>query len=229
MAKRNLVQFQKGMSITIFLEDFGTEEKCAGSLFERTKFRLAAWFQAIFLITQGKKGISAMDLMRKIGVSYNAVWRMKHKIMQRMMELENEKPLAGRNGRHRSWRPWRRRRIGCRTGSSSRWPPALPVSSRLSRKSQVDCRAANSPDFGGNRRRGRSFTPFPTALIGARLAEGRGRPDPVSPFGCNIYNLLRPSAPKWLGPHRDAAVSAKREFSIPFRFPRLPVRLPAGP
>ncbi len=82
MAKRNLVQFQKGMSITMFLEDFGTEEKCAGTLFEHTKLPLATWFQAIFLITQGKTGISAMDLMRKIGVSCNAVWRMKHKIMQ---------------------------------------------------------------------------------------------------------------------------------------------------
>ena len=36
-----------------------------------------------------------MDLMRKIGVSYNAAWRMKHKIMQTMMEREDKKPLAG--------------------------------------------------------------------------------------------------------------------------------------
>ena len=67
----------------------------AGTLFEHTKLPLATWFQAIFLITQGKKGISAMDLMRKIGVSYNAAWRMKHKIMQAMMEREDKKPLAG--------------------------------------------------------------------------------------------------------------------------------------
>ena len=32
MAKRNLAQFQKGMSITMFLKDFGTEEKCAEAL-----------------------------------------------------------------------------------------------------------------------------------------------------------------------------------------------------
>ncbi len=32
MAKRNLVQFQKGMSITVFLVDFGMEKKCAGAL-----------------------------------------------------------------------------------------------------------------------------------------------------------------------------------------------------
>ena len=43
----------------------------AGTLFEHTKLPLATWFQATFLIALGKKGISAMDLMRKIGVSCN--------------------------------------------------------------------------------------------------------------------------------------------------------------
>ncbi len=32
MAKRNLVKFQKGMSITVFLVDFGMEKKCAEAL-----------------------------------------------------------------------------------------------------------------------------------------------------------------------------------------------------
>ena len=32
MAKRNQVQFQKGMSLSTFLRDFGTEEKCAEAL-----------------------------------------------------------------------------------------------------------------------------------------------------------------------------------------------------
>ena len=54
----------------------------AGTQFEHAKFPLATWFHGIFLITQCKAGISAMGLMRKIGVSCNAVWRMKHKIMQ---------------------------------------------------------------------------------------------------------------------------------------------------
>ncbi len=67
----------------------------AGTLFEHTKLPLATWFQATFLIALGKKGISAMDLMRKIGVSCNAVWRMKNKIMPTTMGREDEKPLAG--------------------------------------------------------------------------------------------------------------------------------------
>ena len=67
----------------------------AGTLFEHAKLPLSTWLQAIFLTAQGKKGISAMDLMRKIGVSYNAAWRMKHKIVQAMMEREDEKPPGG--------------------------------------------------------------------------------------------------------------------------------------
>ena len=63
----------------------------AGTLFEHTKLPLATWFQAIFLITQGKKGISAMDLMRKTGVSYNAAWRMKRKIMQAMIKARTRR------------------------------------------------------------------------------------------------------------------------------------------
>ena len=46
-------------------------------------------------MTQNKKGISAMKLHRDLGISYNAAWRMKHKLMQVMMERENDKKLSG--------------------------------------------------------------------------------------------------------------------------------------
>jgi hypothetical protein len=36
----------------------------------------------MFLITQSKNGISALELSRHIGASYNATWRLKHKLMQ---------------------------------------------------------------------------------------------------------------------------------------------------
>ena len=40
------------------------------------------WFQAIYLMTQDKKGVSAMKLHRHLGISYNAAWRIRHKLMQ---------------------------------------------------------------------------------------------------------------------------------------------------
>ena len=67
----------------------------AGTIFESTKLPLTLWFQGIYLITQDKKGISAMKLHRHLGISYNAAWRMKHKLMQVMMERDYHKKLSG--------------------------------------------------------------------------------------------------------------------------------------
>ena len=68
----------------------------AGTIFEATKLALTVWFQAIYFITQDKKGASAMKLHRLLGISYNAAWRMRHKLMQVMMERDREHPLGGR-------------------------------------------------------------------------------------------------------------------------------------
>ena len=46
-------------------------------------------------MTQDKKGISAMKLHRHLGISYNAAWRIRHKLMQVMMERDREHPLGG--------------------------------------------------------------------------------------------------------------------------------------
>ena len=67
----------------------------AGTIFESTKLALTIWFQGIYLITQDKKGISAMKLHRHLGISYNAAWRMKHKLMQVMLERDHQQPLSG--------------------------------------------------------------------------------------------------------------------------------------
>jgi len=67
----------------------------AGTVFAATKLPLTLWFQAIYLITQDKKGISAMKLHRHLGISYNAAWSMKQKLMQVMMERDHDQPLSG--------------------------------------------------------------------------------------------------------------------------------------
>ena len=67
----------------------------AGTLFEATKLPLTTWFLGIYLMTQDKKGISVMKLHRHLGISYNAAWRMKHKLMQAMMEQDHGKKLSG--------------------------------------------------------------------------------------------------------------------------------------
>ena len=67
----------------------------AGTIFEATKLPLTVWFQGIYFMTQDKKGASAMKLHRQLGISYNAAWSMRHKLMQVMMERDRAHPLGG--------------------------------------------------------------------------------------------------------------------------------------
>ena len=67
----------------------------AGTIFDSTKLLLTVWFLAIYFMTQDKKGCSAMKLHRHLGISYNAAWRMRHKLMQVMMEHDREHSLGG--------------------------------------------------------------------------------------------------------------------------------------
>ncbi len=67
----------------------------AGTIFDSTKLPLNLWFMGMYLMAQDKKGISAMAIHRHLGISYNAAWRMKQKLMQVMLERESSKKLEG--------------------------------------------------------------------------------------------------------------------------------------
>ena len=62
---------------------------------EATKLPFTTWFLAIYFMTQTKNGISALELSRQLGISYNAAWRLKHKLMQVMKERDDSRPLRG--------------------------------------------------------------------------------------------------------------------------------------
>lgn len=137
----NPIQFQQGMSLSEFLQCFGTEEACAealrrarwpqgfvcprcngsahcvissgkrslfqcnacrrqtsltaGTLFDSTKLTLTKWFVAIYLISQAKTGMSALELKRHIGVSYPTAWLVHHKLMTAMATHEAQRRLSG--------------------------------------------------------------------------------------------------------------------------------------
>jgi ISXO2-like transposase domain/Transposase zinc-ribbon domain len=65
------------------------------TIFADTKLPLTTWFLAMFLVTQTKNGISALELKRQLGVSYCTAWSIKHKLMQVMKERDDSKPLTG--------------------------------------------------------------------------------------------------------------------------------------
>ena len=68
----------------------------SGTIFQGTKLPLRKWFLAMYLLTQHKKGVSALQLSRDLGVNYKTAWSVKHKLMQTMMERQQEKKLQGR-------------------------------------------------------------------------------------------------------------------------------------
>jgi len=67
----------------------------AGTLFQSTRLKLTVWFLAIYLISQAKTGLSALALKRHLGVSYPTAWLLQHKLMQAMVEREEQYPLCG--------------------------------------------------------------------------------------------------------------------------------------
>ena len=68
----------------------------AGTIFASSKLPLRLWFKAIYLLTQSKKGISSIELSRRLGVTQTAAWMMKHKLKQVMLERNAAKRLKGK-------------------------------------------------------------------------------------------------------------------------------------
>src|SRR5687768_3393533 len=55
-----------------------------GTVFERSKIKLNLWLQAVHLMCASKKGISAKQLERMLGVTYKTAWFMSHRIREAM-------------------------------------------------------------------------------------------------------------------------------------------------
>lgn len=68
----------------------------SGTIFHSTKLPLTKWFQAMYFLTQAKNNVSALELMRLVGVCYRTAWRLKHKILEVMAERESARQLDGR-------------------------------------------------------------------------------------------------------------------------------------
>lgn len=68
----------------------------AGTIFHGTRLPLQLWFLALHLLTQGKHGVSALELKRQLGVCYETAWNLKHKLLQVMMERGATRVLHGR-------------------------------------------------------------------------------------------------------------------------------------
>jgi len=65
-----------------------------GTVFERSKIKLNVWLQAVHLMSASKKGISAKQLERMLGVTYKTAWFMSHRIRE-AMTADISTPLGG--------------------------------------------------------------------------------------------------------------------------------------
>jgi transposase-like protein len=113
-----------------------------GTVFERSKIPLTKWVAALFLMTASKKGVSAHQMHRMLGVSYKSTWFMMHRLREAMRTGALE-PMGGegkvveadetyfgkREEEYTS--PWRRQpksHMRCVQGQfSSAWPTFLGI------------------------------------------------------------------------------------------------------
>jgi transposase-like protein len=68
----------------------------AGTIFHRSRKPLRLWFKAMLLMTSQRPGISALSLMRQLGLtSYQTAWTWLHKLRRAMVRPGRE-PLTGK-------------------------------------------------------------------------------------------------------------------------------------
>ncbi|NQU62263.1 MAG: IS1595 family transposase, partial [Rhodospirillales bacterium] len=65
-----------------------------GTVFERSKVPLNKWLLAFHLMASSKKGISAHQLHRTLGVTYKTAWFMAHRIRESMRD-DSPTPMGG--------------------------------------------------------------------------------------------------------------------------------------
>jgi transposase-like protein len=66
-----------------------------GTIFENTNYPLSIWFEVIYLMTQSKKGISALQIHRQIGSGdYRTAWYMCMRIRGAMEDTDFPKLMG---------------------------------------------------------------------------------------------------------------------------------------
>ena len=68
----------------------------ARTIFESTKLPLTTWFRAMYHLSSSKNGISALELRRRLGVTYRTAWLLKLKLSEVMREREAERVFTER-------------------------------------------------------------------------------------------------------------------------------------
>jgi len=117
------------------------------TVFENTNYPLRTWFQVIYLMTQSKKGISALQIHRQIGSGdYRTAWYMCHRIRAAMKdttfpklmgEVEVDETFIGGSDKNRHWS---KKKHNAKEGQKA------TVIGAISRKGNVVCQLIENTD-----------------------------------------------------------------------------------
>jgi transposase-like protein len=117
------------------------------TIFENTNYPLKTWFQVIYLMTQSKKGISALQIHRQIlSGDYRTAWYMCQRIRAAMRDqdfakllgqVEVDETFIGGSDRNRHWK----KKQGGR-GTAGK----IPVIGAIARKGNVVCKMIENTD-----------------------------------------------------------------------------------
>jgi transposase-like protein len=128
------------------------------TIFENSSTDLVKWMYAIHLFLNGKKGISGLQLMREIGVTYKTAWRMLRQIRLAMAQdsalftsmVEMDEVYLGGKPRKMNRSVERKRKSaepgGKKTGSSGKKSAVVGVVERKTK--QVKAKVADMDDEG---------------------------------------------------------------------------------
>lgn len=67
----------------------------SGTIFHDTHLSLVKWFAAIFLLSESKKGMSALQLKRTLKVAYKTAWFLCHRIREAVKDVDHSELLSG--------------------------------------------------------------------------------------------------------------------------------------
>lgn len=68
-----------------------------GTVYERSHIPLHKWLLATHLMTASKKGMSAHQIHRMLGITYKSAWFMCHRIRE-AMDVKGTEPMGGNGG-----------------------------------------------------------------------------------------------------------------------------------
>ena len=103
-----------------------------GTIFEDSHIKLHVWLQAIILLCSSKKGMSAHQLHRQLGITYKSAWFLAHRIRY-AMEQNSFKKMTGTIEADETYVGGKSRRIGKQTGLENK----TPVVSLVQRNGEV--------------------------------------------------------------------------------------------